>query len=417
VPVAGGCATAGRRTCDRALTETIVRFWTERLENSNDSHWLPSADQRITDMPRILGDEESERSLRTRGAIAQLEEQLAREPFSRQGMQDLVLSNRSYSADLVGDAGLALCQGLPGWLARSSAGWAWSERASRRTLGVLPDPSAAQSQHHAPCKTARKCSSSSSTAGQRATPPRRRPEDAVGVALQGILFDLDGTLFAREAAFWLWLREEARHAPQSATGLDWAQVVRLDQRGRGPKPRLLEYLALALSWPERSLEARLQRLRQGILGQARADPRLLALLGRLRRSYRLGVVTNGSSQAQRGKLSGLQIETFFDPIIVSEEVGHRKPEFAIFRLAARGWPLAHAEVLFVGDDAILDIGGAKGAGMQTLQVLAEPIPPGQSCPPAAFAAGLAHEQERPDDTPSIGSVLEIEDWLEQGSAG
>ena len=234
------------------------------------------------------------------------------------------------------------------------------------------------------------------------------------MALRGILFDLDGTLFTREAAFWSWLREEARHA--DAAALDWARVAQLDQRGHGPKPRLLEYLALALNWPERSLEARLQRLRQGILGQARADPRLLDLLGRLQRSYRLGLVTNGSSQSQRGKLRSMQVEAFFDPIIVSEEVGHRKPEFAIFRLATRGWPLSHAEVLFVGDDPLRDIGGARGAGMQTLQVLAEPIPPGHvQAPPAASDAMSAPEPS--EDTPSIASVLEIESWLERRSAG
>jgi acyl-homoserine-lactone acylase len=84
------------------------------LENSNGSHWLPSADVRIEGMPRLLGDEGSERSLRTRGVIAQLEAGLAREPFSRQTMQELVLSNLSYSADLVVDATVAFCLELDG---------------------------------------------------------------------------------------------------------------------------------------------------------------------------------------------------------------------------------------------------------------------------------------------------------------
>jgi acyl-homoserine-lactone acylase len=92
------------------------------LENSNDSHWLPSAGVRIEGMPRIVGDEGSERSLRTRGAIAQLEEALAREPFTRQSMQDLVLSNRSYSADLALDESVALCRELEGGLAQGSNG-------------------------------------------------------------------------------------------------------------------------------------------------------------------------------------------------------------------------------------------------------------------------------------------------------
>jgi len=222
------------------------------------------------------------------------------------------------------------------------------------------------------------------------------------MSIRGILFDLDGTLFAREVAFWSWLREEA-----GARELDWATIVELDARGHGPKAPLLEHLALALRWPERSLDARLQRLRRGVLKGAQPDARLRDLLGRLRCRYRLGIVTNGSMQSQRGKLRGLQIEEFFDPIIVSEEVGHRKPEFAIFCLATRSWSIPHAELLFVGDDSLKDVGGARGAGMITLQVLGEPAAVAE--PEIARAVTAAREPA--DDTASIGCLWDIEDWL------
>jgi len=220
--------------------------------------------------------------------------------------------------------------------------------------------------------------------------------------LGGILFDLDGTLFAREAAFWSWLLEEA-----AERSLDWARIAELDARGHGPKAPLLDQLALALDWPERALEARLQRLRLGILRHARPDPRLHALLARLRRSYRLGVVTNGSTQSQRGKLRGLGIEQYFDPIVVSEEVAHRKPEFAIFRLALRSWALPHGEVLFVGDDGLKDIGGARAAGLQALQVLREPV---ETLEPEPVRDLLAARQAE-DGTASIESLWQIESWL------
>jgi len=220
--------------------------------------------------------------------------------------------------------------------------------------------------------------------------------------IRGILFDLDGTLFAREVAFWSWLREEAGARP-----LDWLRIAELDARGHGPKAPLLEQLALALNWPERSLEARLQRLRRGVLQYARPDERLRGLLSRLQRRYRLGIVTNGSTQSQRGKLRGLQIEEFFEPVIVSEEVGHRKPEFAIFRLATRGWSLPHGELLFVGDDSLKDIGGARGAGMITLQVLSEPA----LLTEPEIAHAVAFTREPAEDTASIRWLWDIEDWL------
>jgi putative hydrolase of the HAD superfamily len=224
----------------------------------------------------------------------------------------------------------------------------------------------------------------------------------MGTSIRGILFDLDGTLFAREVAFWSWLRAEA-----GTLSLDWATIAELDARGHGPKAPLLEYLALTLSWPERSLDARLQRLRSGVLRYARPDPPLHDLLRRLQSRYRLGVVTNGSTQSQRGKLQGLQIEQFFDPIIVSEEVGHHKPEFAIFRLATRSWSIPHGQLLFVGDDSLKDIGGARGAGMITLQVLSEPAVVADP----EIARAVTPPREPTDDTASIACLWDIEDWL------
>jgi putative hydrolase of the HAD superfamily len=226
--------------------------------------------------------------------------------------------------------------------------------------------------------------------------------EAQRVRLKGILFDLDGTLFAREAAFWSWVRDEA-----AARELDWATIAELDARGRGPKLPLLEHLALALGWPERSLEARLQRARRGMLRYAQPDQRLSQLLTRLGRSFRLGVVTNGASESQRGKLRAMQIEQHFEPVIVSAEVGHRKPEFAIFRLATRGWQLPHAEVLFVGDDPLADVGGARGAGMLPLQVLREPVEPAE-----LEGLGLLPNAHEPSDgTASIRSLWQLESWL------
>jgi putative hydrolase of the HAD superfamily len=220
--------------------------------------------------------------------------------------------------------------------------------------------------------------------------------------LGGILFDLDGTLFAREAAFWSWLLEEA-----SGRALDWSRIAELDARGHGPKAPLLDQLAIALDWPERALDARLQRLRHGILRHARPEPRLNALLSRLGARYRLGIVTNGSAQSQRGKLRGLGIEQYFEPIVVSEEVAHRKPEFAIFRLALRSWDLPHGEVLFVGDDPLQDIGGARAAGLQTLQVLREPVDTREP----ELVRGLLAARQAEDGTESIESLWQIESWL------
>lgn len=81
-------------------------------ENSNDSYWLPSADERIDGMPLLLGQEGTPRSLRTRGLIAEVEAQKDRALYTRQMLSDAMLSNRSYAADLVLDDSVALCRAL-----------------------------------------------------------------------------------------------------------------------------------------------------------------------------------------------------------------------------------------------------------------------------------------------------------------
>jgi acyl-homoserine-lactone acylase len=91
-------------------------------ENSNDSYWLPSAGTRIEGMPQIVGIEGTPRELRTRGLIAEIEEQKARAPYTRAILAKAMLSNRSYAADLVIDESVALCRALPGGVATSSSG-------------------------------------------------------------------------------------------------------------------------------------------------------------------------------------------------------------------------------------------------------------------------------------------------------
>jgi len=184
--------------------------------------------------------------------------------------------------------------------------------------------------------------------------------------VRAILFDLDETLCSREDAFWEWIEAEASTC-LSEKPLNRELVATLDARGRGDKRALLTYLNDAFGWgaPE---SQRLQRFRAGLTRFIRADPAISQMLARLAQRYRLGVVTNGSSETQRAKLERLGFAPLFDKIIVSEEVGCRKPDSAIFRLAIEGWEVPAASVLVVGDDPVADVEGARAAGMQALRV-------------------------------------------------
>jgi putative hydrolase of the HAD superfamily len=186
-----------------------------------------------------------------------------------------------------------------------------------------------------------------------------------GRAFRGLLFDLDETLVPREGAFWSWIERESALRPLRAS--DRAAIAALDGRGRKPK-EALEHLASLFSWPDESLEQRLVRFRNGLLAGIDADPALHGMLERLSRSYRLGIVSNGTGATQRAKIERAGLARFFEPILISEEVGARKPAPQIFMRAAEVWTLPPEAILVVGDDGDHDVAGAHAAGMCAVHV-------------------------------------------------
>jgi acyl-homoserine-lactone acylase len=92
------------------------------VTNSNDSYWLSNPKQPLEGFARIIGEEKSERTTRTRSGLVMVEEQLKKGRFTRQKLQDLLFSDRQHSFELVRDDLLQLCGTFPGGFAPSSNG-------------------------------------------------------------------------------------------------------------------------------------------------------------------------------------------------------------------------------------------------------------------------------------------------------
>ncbi|MEM4246085.1 MAG: HAD family hydrolase [Candidatus Bathyarchaeia archaeon] len=87
--------------------------------------------------------------------------------------------------------------------------------------------------------------------------------------------------------------------------------------------------------------------------------------------YSLGIVSNfPCSAAVKGSLKKTGLYDLFDHIIVSCEVGWRKPHPRIFNSYLRRARVKASESVFVGDDPRRDIGGARNAGMRTILLAA-----------------------------------------------
>lgn len=89
------------------------------VENGNDSYWLTNPNQPITGYARIIGDEDTERSLRTRAGLVMIEQRLngtdglPGNRFTRQQLQDTVFNNRQYTGELWRDDLVTMCNANP----------------------------------------------------------------------------------------------------------------------------------------------------------------------------------------------------------------------------------------------------------------------------------------------------------------
>jgi acyl-homoserine-lactone acylase len=84
-------------------------------ENSNDSHWLSHAKERLEGFPRIIGEERTTRSLRTRLGFRIIEDELAGGGrFTQRELQDAMFNNRQFAAELWRDELVAMCRQSPG---------------------------------------------------------------------------------------------------------------------------------------------------------------------------------------------------------------------------------------------------------------------------------------------------------------
>jgi len=110
------------------------------------------------------------------------------------------------------------------------------------------------------------------------------------------------------------------------------------------------------------------------------EPRLrlprasLHTLAALRDAWRLGIVTNGPPDIQARKVRALGLEPLVDAVVYAHAVGQGlgKPDRVPFMEAARRLRVRPARVVFVGDDPVADITGARAAGMRAVHLRRRP---------------------------------------------
>jgi putative hydrolase of the HAD superfamily len=138
---------------------------------------------------------------------------------------------------------------------------------------------------------------------------------------------------------------------------------------------------------------------------AKLIPGTKEMLRTLRQNYRIGLLSNFTHPpAATQIIADLDLEPFFEVVLISGDLGYRKPHLSVFEALIDQLGVEKEEVAFVGDDPEADVAGALGAGLQpvwTTYVRDNNITP---------APGVVGKGER-DPDPTVPRISNWEDLL------
>ena len=187
--------------------------------------------------------------------------------------------------------------------------------------------------------------------------------------VRGILFDLDNTLVHREASIRRYAEVfygEFGHM-LSAISVECIaeRLILADSGGYRQKQDMLGKIC---SWPEWQSPPDMEYINRHWMWEfpplaVPMDDMTVTLDALVSKDIKLGIITNGSTRMQNGKIMALHLWRHCPVILVSESVGLRKPDSRLFALVLDQLGLSPDEVWFVGDHPEFDIIGAERAGL------------------------------------------------------
>lgn len=189
--------------------------------------------------------------------------------------------------------------------------------------------------------------------------------------LEAVVFDLDDTLLDRRRSFERFVRNQWGRFARPLHTIDQEQYVqaaiRFDGDGYAPRKELFARAIAQFQLPSDMAETLLKDYRAGFPSACVLFTDAVRILASLRASgLKLGLITNGSVRMQSRKLDCLALAPAFDAILISDAEGISKPDPRIFHRAMERLNVTPARSAFVGDNPVVDVAGARGAGMHAI---------------------------------------------------
>ena len=178
--------------------------------------------------------------------------------------------------------------------------------------------------------------------------------------LDAVIFDLDDTLYSEKAYVRSGYRKVAEYFDQPGLAEQFWTVF---ERGGRAIDEVLEANGLEAHKEE---ALRIYRFQEP---EIYLYPGVAEMIDRIRRTKKVGIITDGRPEGQRAKLRALGLCAMVDEIIVTDELGgvaFRKPNEAAFRLMQERLTVPFENMVYIGDNINKDFNAPKCLGMQTI---------------------------------------------------
>jgi putative hydrolase of the HAD superfamily len=188
--------------------------------------------------------------------------------------------------------------------------------------------------------------------------------------IKAVLFDLDETLILRSGAIRAFIKDQYRRFAPQLGGIDEARYtgrfIEMEKNGVIGKDVVYPAFVEELGITGVTSDALLEDYRARYADFASPSPGAVETVKALHEAgVKTGILTNGNTRVQNSKIDSIGLRACLDVVVISEAVGLKKPDRAIFALALTDLGVDAQSTLFVGDNPEVDIVGAAAAGLQT----------------------------------------------------
>ncbi len=183
--------------------------------------------------------------------------------------------------------------------------------------------------------------------------------------IKGIIFDLGGVIVEAgfEFEFYKYVSDKFgvdEHKLQQISQMEWSNLEKGRETNQQFWQKVTKKLSIGLDAGQELAELWVEFYKR----YARKKEDTISLIEKLHKNYKLGIISN--TQPEHIEINrGQDLFKYFDIILLSYELGVRKPEREIFELASKKLQIPLANLLFV-DDNVRWVGAARRHGLKAI---------------------------------------------------